>query len=260
VIATLTQHLTDDYAFAEVGARLAQTLRERQAKGAYASVTTASTFSRQLTQELQDVSKDRHLRVLFRPGAPFAPGPPTPEKAAGSAPARELPPLDGAIHRIEVLPGNIGYLEMYGVPPLPLARGAIDAAFAFLHHTDGLILDCRGNGGGDPNTVAYYLSYLTEGAPFVVNTFHGRDGGVHEFATRDLGQLGYGELKPVWVLISARTFSGGEELAYDLQALRRARVVGEVTGGGANPARPVPLADGFVATIPFHPSRSPSST
>ena len=253
VIATLSQHLADDYAFAEMGARLAQTVRERQAQGAYANALSASAFSRQLTQDLQDVSKDRHLAVFSRTAAPTF-GPPMPEKAAGAGPRREMPPLDGAIHRIEVMPGNIGYLEMYGVPPFPLARGAIDAAFAFLRDTDGLILDCRGNGGGDPNTVAYYLSYLTEGAPFVTNTFHPRAGGVYEFWTQDLGQLGYGERKPVWVLTSARTFSGGEELAYDLQALRRARLVGEVTGGGANLARPVPLADGFVARMPFaHP-------
>jgi hypothetical protein len=254
VIASLSQHLADDYAFPETGAQLAQALRERQAKASYASVATAAAFARQLTQDLQEVSKDRHLRVFFRPGAPLPSAPPMPEKAAGGAPRREGPPLDGAIHRIEVFPGNIGYLQVDAVPPLPIARDAIDAAFAFLRHTDALILDCRGNGGGDPNTVAYYLSYLTEGAPFVVNTFHARDGGVQEFGTTELGQLGYGERKPVWVLTSARTFSGGEELAYDLQALRRAQLVGEVTGGGANPARPVPLAEGFVASIPFaHP-------
>ncbi len=177
-----------------------------------------------------------------------------PGKAADGQPRRPAPPLDGAIQRVEVFPGNIGYLQINGVPPLPLAQSPIDAAFAFLRHTDALILDCRNNNGGDPNTVAYYLSYLTEGPPFVVNAFHSRNGEIQEFSTTELGQLTYGERKPVWVLISPRTFSGGEELAYDLQALRRARLIGEVTGGGANPASPVPLAEGFVAHIPFaHP-------
>jgi hypothetical protein len=102
--------------------------------------------------------------------------------------------------------------------------------------------------------VALYVSYLTGGAPFVINTFHRRDGNVEEFATTELGELGYGEDKPVFVLTSQQTFSGGEELAYDLQSLQRAVLVGEVTGGGANPARGVPLGDSFVAGIPFaHP-------
>ena len=37
------------------------------------------------------------------------------------------------------------------------------------------------------------------------------------------------------VLTSARTFSAGEELACDLQALKRATIIGERTGDGANP-------------------------
>ena len=39
---------------------------------------------------------------------------------------------------------------------------------------------------------------------------------------------------PVYVLTSKDTFSGGEALAYDVQAHKVGKVVGEVTGGGAN--------------------------
>jgi retinol-binding protein 3 len=40
---------------------------------------------------------------------------------------------------------------------------------------------------------------------------------------------------PLYVLISSGTFSGAEEFAYDLKALKRATIIGETTGGGANP-------------------------
>jgi hypothetical protein len=56
--------------------------------------------------------------------------------------------------------------------------------------------------------------------------------------------------KPVFVLTSPMTSSGGEELAYDLQALQRAVIVGEVTGGGANPATPVMIGLKFVVVMP----------
>jgi C-terminal processing protease CtpA/Prc len=56
--------------------------------------------------------------------------------------------------------------------------------------------------------------------------------------------------KPVYVLTSARTFSGGEECAYDFQTQKRATLVGETTGGGANPGGPVSLGNGFLAFIP----------
>jgi hypothetical protein len=125
------------------------------------------------------------------------------------------------------------------------------AAFAFLHGTDALIIDNRGNGGGDPNTVALYMSYLSEGKPYVVNTFHWREGNrVEEFMTNDLGGLAYGAHKPVFILDSPATFSGGEELAYDLQVFKRGVIVGEVTGGGANPGGPVPLGHQFVVNLP----------
>jgi C-terminal processing protease CtpA/Prc len=48
---------------------------------------------------------------------------------------------------------------------------------------------------------------------------------------------------PLFVLTSSHTFSALEELAYDLQAMGRATVVGERTRGAANP----------VALIQVHP-------
>ena len=152
---------------------------------------------------------------------------------------------------MEILDGNVGYMRVNGVPLLAGARSAVAAAFAFLHNTDALIIDNRGNGGGDPNTVALYVSYLSEGEPFVVNTFHWRAGNrVEEFRTTNLGDVAYGAHKPVFVLTSRITFSGGEEMSYDLQGLKRAVVVGETTGGGANPGELVPLGNRFVANIP----------
>jgi hypothetical protein len=137
-----------------------------------------------------------------------------------------------------------------GVPPIAAARDAVGAAFAFVHGTDALIIDDRENHGGDPNTVALYMSYLSAGPPYVVNTFHWRRGLIEQFRTTDLGELGYGPRKPVFVLTSPETFSGGEELAYDLQVFKRGVVVGEVTGGGANPGGPESLGHQFVVNMP----------
>jgi hypothetical protein len=54
-------------------------------------------------------------------------------------------------------------MRVNGVPPIQSAHDAVAAAFAFLHNTDALIIDDRENGGGDPNTVALYVSYLRQG-------------------------------------------------------------------------------------------------
>lgn len=57
--------------------------------------------------------------------------------------------------------------------------------------------------------------------------------------------------KDVYVLTSGRTFSAAEEFAYDLQALQRAAIVGEVTRGGANFGGAFVLNEHFVAFIPI---------
>ena len=51
--------------------------------------------------------------------------------------------------------------------------------------------------------------------------------------------------KPLYVLTSARTFSGGEEFAYDMQSLKLATLVGETSGGGANGGGRVPIGSGM---------------
>jgi C-terminal processing protease CtpA/Prc len=54
----------------------------------------------------------------------------------------------------------------------------------------------------------------------------------------------------LFVLVSHRTVSGGEEMAYDLQAQKRAPLLGEPTTGAANPAPRFELGDGFRVFIP----------
>src|SRR3712207_5270924 len=123
-----------------------------------------------------------------------------------------------------------------------------------LHDTGALIFDITNNTGGDPEMVALLCSYLFGPEPVHLNDIHWRSGDnfeVEEFWTHpEVADKRYGEDKPVYVLTSDRTFSGAEAFAYDLQALKRATIVGETTRGGANPARPFELAAEFTVSIP----------
>ena len=97
------------------------------------------------------------------------------------------------------------------------------------------------------------MSFLSEGRPYLVNTFHHREGSrIEEFWTTDVGGASYGARKPLFVLTSKGTFSGGEEFAYDVKAFERGLVVGETTGGGATRR-----ASQTLTTAPARSTRSP---
>jgi hypothetical protein len=53
------------------------------------------------------------------------------------------------------------------------------------------------------------------------------------------------------VLTSKYTFSGAEEFSYNLKNLKRATIIGEVTGGGAHPTMGQRINDDFMIGVPF---------
>jgi C-terminal processing protease CtpA/Prc len=117
-----------------------------------------------------------------------------------------------------------------------MAGEAIVAVMQVVARADQLIIDLRRNAGGDPTTVALVCSYLFD-EPTHLITISGRDGS-RTFQSWTLPYVPgsrFGGVKPIWVLTSSSTFSGGEELAYDLQQHGRATIVGERTRGGAHP-------------------------
>jgi C-terminal processing protease CtpA/Prc len=114
--------------------------------------------------------------------------------------------------------------------------------------------------GGDPGTVALICSYLLL-EPTQLNTMLARD----EQKTTQSWTLPYvpgprfDPRTPVWVLTSSTTFSGGEELTYDLQQLGRATVVGETTGGGAHAREGFPVHPHLELTVPVVRAVNPVS-
>jgi retinol-binding protein 3 len=61
------------------------------------------------------------------------------------------------------------------------------------------------------------------------------------------------------VLTSSHTFSGAEEFAYNLKNLKRATIIGEVTGGGAHPVGGFAITTHVGARIPVGRAVNPIS-
>ena len=226
-------------------------LAERSGKGDYASASTAKAFAKSLSGDLRALGDDRHLSVRFDPDFSAEPKPDTALGPKEVAKARDDMIRDGyGIARVERLPGNVGLLDLRGFGPTEFVGDAYSAALSLLAGTDALILDLRRNGGGEASSVAYLLShFFGEGDERHLNDIYDRPKDeTRQYWTSASVKFRY--TKPVYVLTSGYTFSGGEECAYDFQTQKRATLVGETTGGGANPGEFIALGHGMVAFIP----------
>jgi C-terminal processing protease CtpA/Prc len=259
VVEDILEALRDGYVFPEVAEKMSLSLRGRVKEKAYDGITSGAELARKLTEDLRAVSKDKHLRVNYSPEPLPERGPePTPQQLERM---REgLKKLNGGFGRVERLAGNVGYIELGGFMPAEGVERPLAAAMDFLAETDALIFDLRRNGGGSPHTVALVCSYLFDEKPVHLNSLHWRtkDGEhVDKFYTREkvAGKRYLG--KPVYVLTSPRTFSAAEEFTYNLKNLKRATIVGETTGGGANPGGMVTIRKHFSVFVPRGRAVSP---
>lgn len=231
-VEELSNLLADNYVFPEVATKVSDVLRQNLAAGSYDSDGDASSFARALTRDLQAVAKDRHLRV-----GPAPPGwkPPEESEAEKARQDESLRKENYLFEKLEILPGNIGYMDLRGFIETRIAGDTAVGAMAFLANCDALIFDLRQNGGGDPVMIQLLSSYLFRESTHLNDLYFRKGDRRDQFWT-----LPYVPGKqlvdvPVYVLTSGETFSGAEEFTNNLKVLKRATVIGETTGGGANP-------------------------
>ena len=263
IVIKALELLRANYVFPEQAGQAATAIEARLETGEYDDLDEI-TLTERLTRDLQEITGDRHLRVVLGGG----PGPrrqrigepeePKDHEARRLA-MRRMGRLDNfGIRQVERLDGNVGYLDVRRVAVPANAGPAIGAAMELIAGTYALIIDLRHNGGGAPEGVVFWCSYLLDERPTHLNDiFHADTGETRQFwALPYVPGTRYPD-RPVFVLTSGHTFSGGEDFAYTLQALGRATVVGETTGGGAHPTRGFPISAAVHIGIPFARSVNP---
>ncbi len=236
----------DHYMDPAVGAKAQAALRRNRAT--YEATDDRAAFAAAVSQDLLAASNDKHLKVSVQTVDADRSARLTDEQQAQLD--RRLAYGLMAARR---LPGNIGYLKLsYFEQEEPGVR-MIESALGLLKDTDALIIDLRQHRGGGGATDEALLGHLSK-TPIPMARIAWRTPRGVEITQREprrpAGEPLYAD-KPVYVLTSSFTFSAAEEFAYDLQAARRALLIGETTGGGANPSnRPVRLDYGFRIFMP----------
>ncbi|CAM5652689.1 S41 family peptidase [Streptomyces tanashiensis] len=256
VIDETARLLVEHYVFPEIAEQLAGLLQRRLAEGAY-DVDGAEELARLVTADLQSVNGDRHLRVKHHVD------PVSPKQGAATLDAmrRDFDTSLGGARGVQLLDGGVAVVEMAPMLfPLEWAAEPLGAALTVASRAQALIVDLRANRGGDPDTVAFVCSYLLDERTHL-NTMHWRrDGRVEQsWSLPHVPGARFGGSKPLYVLTSDSTFSAAEELAYNLQQLGRAVVVGERTRGGAHPCKGWTVHPHLEATIPVGRAVNPVS-
>jgi C-terminal processing protease CtpA/Prc len=249
VVLRISELLEERYVYPAVGEESGADLLARLEAGEFDEVSDPETFADRLTEALQGVSNDKHLRVRLRPPerVQVEREDPALARAQRAAEARER---NYGFEKVERLDGNVGYVEMRYFDGSPDAKPTAAAAMNFLANADAIIFDMRRNGGGSPEMIRYVSSWFF-GEPTHLNSLYWRAGErTDEFWTYDEIPGVKRPDVPLFVLTSSRTFSGAEEFSYNMLTQERATLIGEVTGGGANPGGTVAINERFEVFIP----------
>jgi hypothetical protein len=228
---------------ADRGERLKQALVERFGDDARA-------VSEDLCREVEAVAHDfsRHLELEYVADGSLVPD----TEPAGWPPQdpREVLLRAGSVGEVTRHSDGMGVLALSGLDGVHIAAPYLKAAFALLQGARGVVLDLRRNGGGDPGTVTLVLDWLLGGDPTHISDVIYKDRTRQWWTTGRLADLTMPRETPVTVLVSERTFSSGEALAYHLQSQGRGRLVGQRTPGAADHVTPVRLSGHVRALLP----------
>ncbi len=251
VVNRVSELLIRNYVYPDTALNMAACIRKRQKENAYARYSDPSQFSGALTNDLHSVYHDGHLMVQYNPGLEAQLINPSPSRV-GEDPLRRIKEANFGLTKIEVLNGNIGYirLDRFWADAIE-GKETVKAALRFVAHTNALIIDLRANGGGSPETVTMICSYFFKDRIHTNDTYNRAENSTTEFWTSPDTGMSVMVNMPLYLLTSNKTFSAAEEFAYNLSHLKRATVIGEVTGGAAHNTYEQAAGNGFVISIPY---------
>lgn len=262
LIDSINLKLNDNYVFPDKAQLIAKSLRVQTKKNAYASFANdPHNLAAEIQAAIFSIHHDPHMRLDYNPGWwGHNQGQTLPSEEETRQFAKIVKDNNFMFKKVELLPGNIGYLPFdVFVEFIEEAKPIIASALGFLSNASAIIIDLRENTGGEPDMGSQMESYFFKEKTLtnvIINTskkdttYYYADPAKTDGLTLSM---------PMYILTSEKTFSGGEAFSYNMQQAKRATVVGEITGGGAHPTKPFSVGQGFVVEIPFAYSINPFS-
>ena len=255
LVDTLKNTITTEYVLIEKIDEIAQALSTLEQSPEFKQATTGQHVAKLLSQTIRQF--DGHFSFQWRdPNVDVV-------DKNNQQPAREgwfnmLNRKNAGFNKVEILDGNIGYISFIGFNNVTSSsRRIVESVMSFVEDTDAVIFDLRKNGGGSPEMIQLISSYFFAKKTHLNSFYNRQTGALTEFWTFDKVNGKKRPHTPLYVLTSHDTFSAAEEFSYNLKHLQRGTIIGEATGGGANPVTYFNLGDGFRASIPISKAVNP---
>jgi C-terminal processing protease CtpA/Prc len=247
VLSDITEKVKNYYIHKETYKKVDSLFQSELKKGTFKDLNKKD-FADLLTQKLRTTVKDEHFFVKYLENY-------TSVKAMSE---KEKETLNNENNRLENfgfetvqrLPGNIGYINYKGFASPEASEKTLAATMSFVANTHSLIIDLRENGGGENGMLLLFLSYFFDQKTDLYTTWFRHDQKTVTDSTQPkvLGQKYLH--KKIYILTSKKTFSAGEAVAYFLQQYKLAEVIGERTGGAANPVDHFMVQNQYLLLVP----------
>lgn len=233
------------YIFPEVAKKCSKCLRSELEKGSYEGIVDKEFLCQVLIADLRMITEDKHIDIW-------------PKLTTSTEQIKET----DVNFRVQDYGDGIKYINLNTFcfdSPKPIAD-----AMEKIRDSKCVIIDLRDNQGGSPVAVQDLCSYfLDPDLPLNKITWRTEDGiRLDEFNTFSYKVIPPEKRMantPIYILTSNHTFSAAEEFANNMKELGRATIVGEVTGGGANPGSVSSLSNDLEIFIPNGQASNPIS-
>jgi hypothetical protein len=275
VATSLADELEGKFVFPDVGKSYAAMLRSKAAKGGYDAAGTRAALASMLTEDVQKVAADGHLRVHVIP--PEARAELAARRAAADVPQAAVPAAapvaPPSLDEARMLTPRIAYIRFsafFG------SEEGIKRAVALLEanaEAETVIFDIRTHRGGGLAEMDAILPYFfaqptglvqmdtrlavdeAGGGPLSDGPRLRRLAGPKEVVRREHHVVPHeGERRlqdaKVYLLTAGRTASAAEHFALAMKRTKRATLIGEATAGAGHFGGMLPLNDNFAAFIP----------
>lgn len=231
VVAAVAREIDAGYVFPDKAREVSRVLQDALRTGVFDTFSEPTALARALTEHVQSVTRDKHLRVLDQP---------PPRRAR----------LQSRMFGDVTFDGDIAWvsIETFGIEADEV-RAEVRDVMTRLAKARAVVFDLRANGGGRPDVVALVCSYLFDQRVHLNSNYWRVADRTDDFFTDPSVPGTKLATMPLFVVTSARTFSAAEEFAYNLQSRKRATIVGETTRGGAHPGGYIPLPHGFFVFV-----------